>query len=149
MDDLTKILLTSSLTVLGGVAVFVVGQLLAKFVIEPIHEFKKLLGEIRFGLVFHMQAIVTPVGDKASEDEASTALRKLACDLLSMSGAIPFYGFWSAAFCDFVPRPEQVNAAFSQLIGLSNSVHQPDRSEKNYARMAKIEQLLNFKLIDE
>lgn len=44
MDDLTKILLTSSLTVLGGVLVFVTGQLIVKFLIEPIHELKKIIG---------------------------------------------------------------------------------------------------------
>lgn len=148
MDDLTKIILTSSLTVFGGVIVFVVGQLIGKFVIEPIHEFKKLLGEIHFGLVFHAQAIQTPVGDRAGEDDASKALRKMACDLLSMVAVIPFYGCWSAISRGFLPRVANVAAASSHLIGLSNSVHQDDRSEANSKRVAKIEQLLNFKNVD-
>jgi hypothetical protein len=50
MDDLTKILLTSSLTTLGAVVVFVASQALGKLVIEPVHDLKRLLGEIRYRL---------------------------------------------------------------------------------------------------
>ena len=91
MDDLTKILLTSSLTAIGAVVVFVASQILAKLIIEPIHDLKKALGEIRYALVFHAQAIMTPVGDREREDKASEALRKLACDLRSKVEAVPFY----------------------------------------------------------
>ena len=94
MDDLTKILLTSSLTAIGAILVFVMGQILGKLVIEPIQDLKKTLGEIRYALVFHAQAIMTPVGDREEEDKASEALRRLACDLRSKVGAIPFYGRW-------------------------------------------------------
>jgi hypothetical protein len=83
MNDLTKILLTSSLTAVGAIAVFVASQLLGKLVIEPIQDLKKLLGEIRYALVFHAQAVFTPVGDRAGEDRACEEFRKLACDLRS------------------------------------------------------------------
>lgn len=85
MSELTKILLTSSATALGAVLVFVASQVLGKLVIEPVQDLKKLLGEIQYALIFHAQAIFTPVGDAASEDEAAKALRKLACDLRSKS----------------------------------------------------------------
>lgn len=148
MDDLTIILLTSSLTVLGGVFVFVVGQLLGKFVIEPVQDLKKLLGEIRFALVFHAQAILTPVGDRAREDEAQKTLRKLSCDLRSKVGAIPFYGVWSTISCGFLPPKENAFKASTQLIGLSNSMHQSDRSDKNDARVSNIEKLLNYEPVE-
>lgn len=148
MDDLTKILLTSSLTVLGGVFVFVVGQLLGKFVIDPVQDLKKLLGEIRFALVFHAQAVLTPVGDRAREDEAQKALRKLSCDLRSKVGAIPFYRVWSIVSCGFLPSKESAFKASTQLMGLSNSVHQPDRSDKNDARVSNIEKLLNYEPVE-
>jgi hypothetical protein len=149
MDDLNKIILTSSLTVLGGVIVFVAGQLIGKFVIEPIHELKKLLGEIHFGLVFYAQAIQTPGGERVAEDEASKALRKMACDLLSKVAAIPFYGFWSVISRGFLPHAEQIEKASSCVIGLSNSIYQDNRYEKNPAIIAKIERLLNFKHVNE
>lgn len=147
MDDLTKILLTSSVTVVGGVVVFVAGQLFGKFVIEPIHDLKKLLGEIRFALVFHAQAIHTSVGDRPSEDAAAAALRKLSCDLLSKVGAVPFYFLWSTSLRGFLPPKVNSLSASKQLMGLSNSVHQPDRS-RNADRIAMIERLLSFESIE-
>ena len=42
MSELFKIVLTSSITVLSGILVFVGGQLIAKFFIEPIHEQRRL-----------------------------------------------------------------------------------------------------------
>jgi len=147
MDDLTKILLTSSLTVVGGVVVFVAGQLFGKFVIEPIHDLKKLLGEIRFALVFHAQAIYTPVGNRPMEDAAAAVLRKLSCDLLSKVDAIPFYSLWSTSSWGFLPSKVNSLSASKQLMGLSNSVHQPDRS-KNGDRVAMIGRLLGFESIE-
>ena len=52
MGDLEKILLTSASTILGGVIVFVIGQLVSKFLIEPIHELRKAVGEVQFYLAY-------------------------------------------------------------------------------------------------
>ena len=149
MDDLTKILLTSSLTAIGAILVFVMGQILGKLVIEPIQDLKKTLGEIRYALVFHAQAIMTPVGDREEEDKASEALRRLACDLRSKVGAIPFYGRWAAISSGFLPARTNAFEASKQLIGLSNSVHQQNRSDRNGMRVDKIERLLGFEPMEE
>lgn len=149
MDDLTKILLTSSLTVVGAIIVFVTSQLLAKLVIEPIQDLKRLLGEIRYALVFHAQAVFTPVGDRAGEDKAAESFRKLACDLRSKLGSVPFYSRWATVSKGFLPARQDAFDASKELIGLSNSVHQENRSEKNAKRIAKIELLLGFEPTDE
>ena len=149
MDDLTKILLTAVATILGTVLVFIASQLIGKLVIDPVHDLKKLLGEIRYALVFHAQAILTPVGDRTGEDEAATVLRRLSCDLLSKIGAIPFYNFWAAISRGFLPKRPNAIAASKQLMGLSNSVHQENRFDKNAARITKIEQLLNYEPMGE
>ncbi len=149
MDDLAKILLTSSLTIFGAVLIFVVGQLLGKFVIEPVQDLKRLLGEIRFELIFHAQAIFTPAGDKASEDEAQKILRKAACTLRSRIEVIPCYHWWSIISHGFLPHKENALEASKLLMGLSNSVHQPNRSDKNVARVEKIDRLLNYESVEE
>ena len=148
MDDLTKILLTSSLTAIGAVAVFVVSQLLGKLVIEPIQEMKKLLVEVRYTLVFHAQVIFTPVDDRDSEDKASEALRKLSCDLRSKMGSVPFYDYRARISKGFLPRKADAREASKQLIGLSNSVHTSPRPDGNHNRIAKIERLLGFESMD-
>lgn len=149
MDDLTKILLTSSLTAVGAVVVFVVSQILGKLVIEPVQDVKKILGEIRYALVFHAQAILTPVGDREGEDIAAEALRKLSCDLRSKIGSVPFYDYWARVSRGFMPRLANAREAAKHLMGLSNSVHESPRPESNGKRIAKIERLLGFESMDE
>jgi hypothetical protein len=149
MSELTKILLTSSATALGAILVFVASQLLGKLVIEPVQDLKRLLGEIRYALVFHAQAISTPVGDTTSEDEAAKVLRKLACDLRSKIGAVPKYDFWASHSRGFLPLRTDAVEASKLLMGLSNSVHRANRYEKNPAQVEKIERLLGYEPFDE
>jgi len=149
MSELTKILLTSSLTALGAIVVFVASQLLGKLVIEPVQDLKKLLGEIRYALVFHAQAIFTPVGDTASEDEAAKVLRRLACDLRSKIGAVPYFDFWAARSRSFLPSRGNVFEASKLLMRLSNSVHQDDRYKNNHGCVERIEKLLGYEPFDE
>jgi hypothetical protein len=148
MNELTKILLTTSATIIVGVIVFVAGQLLGNFIIDPIHDLKKLLGEIRFGLIFYAQAILTPVGDVDAEKEASKILRTMSCDLRSKVAGIPFYNFLSGISRGFLPNKKNIYAASIQLMGLSNSVSQPNRPEKNAARIEFIEKVLAFDPFD-
>jgi hypothetical protein len=136
MDDLTKILLTSSFTVLGAIMVFVTSQILGKLVIEPIQELKKLLGDIRYALVFHAPAILTPVGDRPAEDSAAETLRKLSCDLRSKVGAVPFYETWAWISKGFLPSGANALDAATCLMGLSNSVHPVPRPDGNNKRIA-------------
>ncbi|HYS83735.1 MAG TPA: hypothetical protein VEN78_01865 [Bradyrhizobium sp.] len=79
MSDLERILLTSVFTILGGVLVFVIGQLLSKFLIEPIHELRKVIGEVRFNLAFHAPVILTPIArnTERSDKACDTLMKKL------------------------------------------------------------------------
>jgi hypothetical protein len=118
-------------------------------VIEPVQDVKKLLGEIRYALVFHAQAIFTPVGDRAAEDRAAEALRKLSCDLRSKIGSVPFYDNWAWVSKGFLPRRQDAIEAAKELMGLSNSVYEAPRPESNGKCIAKIRRLLGFEPKDE
>lgn len=83
MSEIVKIILTSSLTIIGGVLVFVAGQLVVKFVIEPIQELKKTLADIHDSLVFHARPILSSFGKEDWDNTAQDILRKLSCDLSS------------------------------------------------------------------
>ena len=77
MTDFQKILLNSTITIVGAVLVYVIGQLLSKVFIEPAHELRKVIGEVRFNLAFHAPTIHTPIGrdDKRSEEARSALMR--------------------------------------------------------------------------
>jgi CHAD domain-containing protein len=125
MSDLEKILVTSMLTILGGVVVFVVGQLLSKFVIEPVHELRKAIGEVRYNLLFFAPDILTPIGrTRESCDKVRDALRKNSSDLYIRSEAIRFYPLASWVFRGSVPRREKVADAAKWLRGLSTYMHE-------------------------
>lgn len=56
MSEVLQIALTSGFTILGGIVVFVVGQIVAKFVIEPLYEQSKLIGEIANSIIYYANA---------------------------------------------------------------------------------------------
>jgi len=76
----------------------------------------------------------------ARSDEAATTLRRQATELLGKTHAIPFYGLLSRF--SQVPKLENITAASSELIGMSNST----RGEAGFSsRIEKIIWLLNLK----
>ena len=110
-------------TVLSGVSVFVIGQLLVKFAIEPIHDYRKLCGEIADALIFYanVSARYTDTGmSKEMLDEAQCTYRRLAGQLYARAHVIRLYPIWS--FVRLVPRRKDLAKASSNLIGLSNNV---------------------------
>ncbi len=50
---MSDIFITSGLTILGGIIIFVGGQILTKFIIEPFYEQSKLIGEIANSLIYY------------------------------------------------------------------------------------------------
>ena len=116
MSEIYKIILTSSLTILGGVIVFVSGQIVVKFFIEPIYNLRKLIGEIAFSLDFYANQIY---GDHPKTTEAREVYRKQACQLRESCYLILYYDFISLRISSFPPK-ENLEKASSLLIGLSN-----------------------------
>ena len=148
MTELYKILLTTFLTVISGILVLAAGQLITKLIIEPLHDQKKLIGEIANSLIMYGN-IGTGIendyvrnlqGIKVGEDEAQklmiernqqlvrhewertdkakTHLRQQASELMGKTNAIPFYGLW--AFLLRRPTQESILKASTFLIGISN-----------------------------
>lgn len=144
--ELTRAVLTASLTVLGGIIVLVIGQLLQKFFIEPLHELSKTIGETSFALVYYANLYSNPGTGKLEEmDEASKNIRRLAAKLVSSAHAVRGYGLLSLIRA--VPRKRDVNSAASSLIGLSNSFHHGE-SSANVKRRTDIQKLLRLKLLE-
>jgi len=53
MTEGVKIAITAGLTAIGGVVVFVIGQIVQKWFIDPIQEKRKLVGEIVHSIHFY------------------------------------------------------------------------------------------------
>lgn len=111
---------TAAVTVLGGVAVFVLGQFVLKWLIEPLQEYRELKGEISHVLLFYAN-----VNDRASPDEISETrrhLRGLSGRLRKIHAKIPFYNLCSVF--SLVPVREDLFKASTELVGWSNDLDQ-------------------------
>jgi hypothetical protein len=125
MSELMKIVLTSALTVFGGIVVFVIGQVATKFFVEPIHEQSKAISEIIDSMIFFANLYSNPdsrnpPSTAKERDEASKTLRRHASQLSSKTNSIVWYRLWE--FLRVVPKRSGVTEACKGLIGLSNNL---------------------------
>ncbi len=135
MTELERVVLTSALTVTGGVIVLVIGQFALRFFIEPIHDQAKAIGEIVYVLIFYADLYANPGAVVAPESQrvAADALRKSASQLMAASHGIRAYGVW--AWLRFAPPFRAVLEATRDLIFLSNAVFKGDPAENKAARV--------------
>ncbi len=127
MSDAWKIVLTSALTIVGGVIVLVFGHLAQRFFIDPLHEQTRVIGEIAYALAYYAPVYANPgpthivLGPGPIDLTAATedALRALASRLIATTTLIRWPGL--ARFLS-LPSAKDVLASASRLIGLSNSV---------------------------
>jgi hypothetical protein len=155
------------LTVLTGVITFILGQAVLKFVLEPILDHKRAIGEagekmIQYANVYsnsagirrrfaidlksadtpERRAEVNKLSERWEERERNTeqALRLAAAHIVSTAYAIPFKKFF--VFWNVIEPYDLVRAATREMIGLSNSQNPLE------IRVAKhsVEQQLNIDL---
>ena len=150
MNELYKIFLTSGLTIFGGVLVFSIGQIVSKFLIEPIYEQSKCIGEIADALIFYADVYSDPGYQKLGEsegrrEEARKSLRQYASLLISKTHMVRCYALFEKIKCMRVPTRKNIFEASENLIGLSNSSTSGD-SETNQIRRKEIMTALDIKV---
>ena len=128
MSSWHQIILTSVFTIIGGVSIFCLGQIVLKFFIEPIQELDQCRGKICDILIFYRNIYLNP--NSTSEDkmkEISKEIRKLAVMLLAKKSMIRGYNFFEKI--NIVVTHENILIAHKNLIGLSNSIHKVEPME--------------------
>ena len=137
MSELLKNTLTLALTVMGGVSVFVIGQIFVRFFIEPVHELRRTIGDVGDVLIYYARLymgpkeIVADAGDWSAgsplppvygeeRGKASDALRQKASLLFIRANAVPKYDWF--VYLKAIPPWESLKTAHKELINLSNSV---------------------------
>lgn len=142
MSDLFKIVITSALTIFGGVLVFAMTQLLQKFLLEPVHEQSKVIGEIFFGLVYYSNRYANP-GSGRPKDLADTseAFRRYASQLQGTTSAIRCHDLFEKL--GLVPQRKKIEEAVRDLIRISNSIDSGNGRE-NSTNAANVKELLTL-----
>ncbi len=143
MSQLWLIVLTSCLTVLGGLFVIALGRIIEKLIIDPVHELRKLIGEIAFSLSFYGNVYCNPgSGEPETMDNTSRVLREHASHLRAGAYAIRWYRYWE--YRRWLPKQQEIALASKRLILLSNCVHKGDPIKNDDTRK-EIENLLGIK----
>jgi len=125
---------TVFLTVVSGVITYVLGELILKLFVEPVHETKRTIGQISHSLIEYASVIANPgVRSKEVLEEVSRSLRRLSSQLHAHLRLVPLYG--ATAFVFRLPSRTEILAASTALIGLSNGVFERGFEEQNADRV--------------
>jgi hypothetical protein len=119
--ELTKIVLTACFTLGGGVVLLVVSQIFTRFVVDPLIDFRRLLGEVSYTLILNAQFLfnASATASNPKFQQATEQCRVLASRLHAFSAAVPLYRLLS--HIRLVPCLGYVYDAAKMLIGLSNT----------------------------
>ena len=121
---------TALLTVFIGALTFTLGQIAVKLFIDPVHHFKRTVGDIALALIEHANVYANPGSfEKEARKKVSEDLRRLSACLMSQAYLIPFYLLTRYLFC--LPSREKVGRAADKLMGISNSICLPEETIKN------------------
>jgi hypothetical protein len=113
--------MTVFLTVISGVLTFVLGQLIIKLLIDPVHDFRRTIADISLALIEHANIYANPgVCGSEVEKKVSGDLRRLSSRLNAQMYLIPYYPITAKVFG--LPSRNKVVDAASNLIFLSNGV---------------------------
>ncbi len=133
-------------TAFFAVFVFVIGQVLQRFVLEPIQEQRRLIGEVAHALLFYAdrdpKGVELGTFTVADLHEASRHLRDLAGRLRSSIFFVPYYD--TMARRGWVPARGHVLEAAAALTGWSNGVLRSSESSDNRTRQKLIAEKLGI-----
>jgi hypothetical protein len=111
---------TAFFTVILVGALFLGAQLVAEGVIKPYVEYRKVLAEISYTLIYYANLIISePASSKRDEQaEISERLRQLSARLRSAITALPFQEL--IRLFHLIPSQDRIHDAAARLIRMSN-----------------------------
>lgn len=141
-------IITASVTVLIGVIVYGLSQVISKFLIEPIYEQRKAIGEVLdalifYGLIYNNASVL----DRTQQDEVAKAMREKSSLLRVRTYAIPIYD--SLAKVGLVLERKAVHAICKSLNAISYHVYDKNSSMKMYEEAHEAFKTLGFPSLNE
>lgn len=131
------------LTIISGVTVFVIGQIILKLFVEPWQIQRECIAKISNNLLLYANVYGTINSTNSEETKIiSIEIRKLAAELIASCNRIPFYE--QITKTKIFPSLEIILKVQKNLIGLSNSLNSGD-SNRNQEKAKEIKNLLNIK----
>lgn len=126
MSDVEKILFTACATLIGGVVLLVMTELLKVLVISPAQKTREQIQVVLSRVDFYSNKLTNFFSAEPTEHEADVIksitkdLREAATDLKSNYTLVPMKNFLS--LIKVLPNQERIDTAFTGLIYLHNSI---------------------------
>lgn len=127
-------------SIISGITLLIISEYIKSFVLEPIKQYKGVVGKIDNKLKFYSNRITNSGLPDVLIREARESLRDLSCDLESVYKQIPA----PFAYIFRLPCRKQVSDAATKLIYLSNTAGEQGEELKNYEEMGKTRELLSI-----
>lgn len=144
-------MLTAALTLIAVFLVLLVSQLASEGIIKPYVEYRKVLADVSYTLIYYANIIVTtPAGSKRDEQtEISERLRQLSARLRSAITALPFHELMR--LFQLVPPQDRIYDAAARLVRISNLLLETEQKRHDEIRqdMAAIGTLLQIDVARE
>lgn len=145
-------LTTAFVTIFGGIIVLVIGQLIIKYILEPIQKHQEILQEIAYTILFHTELWGNPgINYQKDRREVTNKFRGLAAKLAT-TAKIPLINQFLVNR-KIVLSDDNITEVKEKLIAISNSIFAEDKdssnrkSEKNLENIHTIEKILRVKTI--
>jgi len=142
---------TTALILIVVCALLVISQLVSEGLIKPYVEYRKVLADISYTLIYYAPLIVTAsVHSKRDEQaEISEKLRQLSARLRSAITALPFHELMR--LLQLVPPQERIQDAAARLVRVSNLLLETEQKRHDEIRqdMAAIGALLQIDVAKE
>ena len=143
--------MTTALILIVVCALLVISQLVSEGLIKPYVEYRKVLADISYTLIYYAPLIVTAsVHSKRDEQaEISEKLRQLSARLRSAITALPFHELMR--LLQLVPPQERIQDAAARLVRVSNLLLETEQKRHDEIRqdMAAIGALLQIDVAKE
>ncbi|HSH30844.1 MAG TPA: hypothetical protein VK971_13130 [Thiohalobacter sp.] len=130
-------------TVISGVLVFVIAQILLRLWLDPITELKKTIGRVAQALTERADIYSNPGWPPNSLiEETRSHFRQIMSELEANASSIPFYSVTARIFG--LPSQESIYKSSKWLNGISNSLWKNDLFDKNIAKAQLIKDALGI-----
>jgi hypothetical protein len=144
-------MLTATLTLIVVFVFLLVSQLAGEGIIKPYLEYRKVLADISYTLIYYAYLIVSaPAGSKREEQaEISERLRQLSARLRSAITGLPFHELMR--IFHLIPPQERIQDAAARLIRMSNMLLETGQKRRDDIRqdMAAVGVLLQIDVARE
>jgi hypothetical protein len=144
-------MLTAVLILIGVTVLLLISQLAGEGIIKPYVEYRKVLAEISYTLIYFAPLIISaPAHSKRDEQaEISERLRQLSARLRAAITALPFHELMR--LFRLVPPQERIQDAANRLIRMSNLLLESEQKRHDEIRqdMAAIGELLRIDVAKE